>query len=561
MKQLTIRLPIWGTFFWIMMMSTSVIAQTVDCPATVLLALSRAGSTCFGVELSEACYGNGSVTASYFDDNFDGDFSATGDIAPITPIETLTTHASNEDLSVASIFLQANLADSEQRNTALLLFGETNVTNLIPPIQEFTITADGTINIRELPDITGEIVQRLGLSDIVVVNGRTEDGEWLRVRIPNSNDLGWIPSGVASENDPINALEIVDETTPFYRPFQIMTLTTGYDDALCDDTTESGILLQTPNLADDVELIINGAELRISATLFIQNQSDSMLAMYVLDGELEIALEEDTYFVPAGAYIELPLNSAENFTAPLNIAQPYDETQLSAVPINNLPDRVAITIGLTQAELDASLEAWAMVIPEQAVDNTITRNEVCRYTINQRANLWGGPGLFYEAVNEITSGSRVVPVLQTSDADDVVWWQLDNSNWIRAQVVDATGNCEQIPIVNDVPPPPTNTLSMETCMSINGPIRTGQIVIIQFTPAPWDSYEAALAATRVDAGQITVNEEALYITAGAPILRSGTDNIWFRIFSTTWLAESGTFRFVSRRTSYILTCNITVPFE
>ena len=556
------RAAVWLVYCLMMIagVSTTASAQTT-CPANVLLALSRAGSTCFDLAFNHACYGNGSAEAGFFDADGDLSFGAPGDRVPIASLSALATHTMEDGFSVVPVKVQANLADSEQRNTAILLFGEALAVNDVPPLATFVITANGTISIRDQPMITADIVARMGLGDNVTVNGRTPEGDWLRVRIPNRNDLGWIAADVAPANSPLDALAIVTPETPFYRPFQVIEVATGSGDALCDGAPESGILIQTPNTRTEVTLILNGASLTLSATVYVQNQPDGQLAFTVIDGQMAIALGETARFVPAGSRLMAPLDSDGMIAGLPDAAAPYNTAELAALPINNLPDRVQVAPALTQTELELAIADWQTAALEQDEEDLPTREEVCRYETNQRATIWGGPGLFYEAINEISSGTRLNPVLETTDADGNIWWQLDTTNWIRGAVVTATGGCEPIPIVQQVPPPRTNTLTMETCESDNGPIRVGQVVTLEFLPAPFENYEAAMAATSVDPGRITANEQPLYVSPGPPIRRrSGEEDIFFRTFSAVWLAESGTTRIVARRLSYILTCDVTVPF-
>jgi hypothetical protein len=82
--------------------------------------------------------------------------------------------------------VQSDLSEGEQRSAAFLIYCSVGIENYIPPMATFIVNARGTINIRDFPDITGEIVKRLGLGEQVTVNWRTAEGDWLRVRIPNN---------------------------------------------------------------------------------------------------------------------------------------------------------------------------------------------------------------------------------------------------------------------------------------------------------------------------------------------------------------------------------------
>jgi hypothetical protein len=202
---------------------------------------------------------------------------------------------------------------------------------------------------------------------------------------------------------------------------------------------------------------------------------------------------------------------------------------------------------------------------EQAVLTAVTPqpSPACRYLTTGTATLWAGPGEFYEAINELPSGSRIYPKLRTTDASGAVWWQLSNSNWIHANAVRQLGDCPDIPVTNVVPSEPYNTLSLETCKSLNGPLRVGQEVTIQFTPPAFENYYDASIAVGVDPGRITIDEQYQYVEASRPISigTAGTDQErYVRIFSTEWTATGGAHDIIGKRLSYIPTCHITVPF-
>jgi hypothetical protein len=179
------------------------------------------------------------------------------------------------------------------------------------------------------------------------------------------------------------------------------------------------------------------------------------------------------------------------------------------------------------------------------------------------STLWAGPADFYEAINEIGAGQPVSPVLQITDADGAVWWQLGNSNWIRAGEVRQSGECAEIPVTDFVPRQEYNTISLERCETQNGPLRVGQLVTLEFTPPAFENYYDANLALRVDPGEITIDERYQYVRASDPISigTAGTDQErYVRVFSTTWTATGGAHRIISERLSYILSCDITVPY-
>ena len=86
----------------------------------------------------------------------------------------------------------------------------------------------------------------------------------------------------------IATLDVVDESTPYFRPFQVMTLSTGVDDAPCEGASNSGVLIQTPNTFTPVEVTVNGVTLHLAATIYVQAQAGESMVINVLDGQVEV---------------------------------------------------------------------------------------------------------------------------------------------------------------------------------------------------------------------------------------------------------------------------------
>jgi hypothetical protein len=530
-------------FLLFVLMYTSVAAQT-DCPASVLLALARAGAACSGVGRNQVCFGNGESMDYQAFNSVEAVAPLPGTIVDLAGIESISIGDDEPpEWNVAVLQVQANLSDREQRSATLLLFGNVIVENGVPPLATVRITSSGTLNIRALPESDADILTTLPLRGSATANGRTQDNRWLRVITPN-NILGWASvENLTTEGDP-STLSIVDATTPFLRPFQVLTIITGSDDALCSGASESGALIQSPNTSSPVELIVNDARLRLAGTAFLQ--ADNLMTINVLDGYAEVASQGALQYVPAGA--RLSSDSA---------AQPYDAADLQFLPINNLPHRFPIPQPLTQEAIDSATAAWAAPAPTPVPTISPQEDDRCRRVTRRDESLTAGPGTFYEVVNEISVGTSVDPVFEVTDPAGQEWWQLRGGNWIPASAVISTGNCAEVPVTNFVPAPTYNELSLETCETTNGPLREGQYVEITFVPPAWHTYEDAYIAPQVDPGQITVDSQSLYVYAD-DVLEIAEDR-YIRVFETYWEATAGTHRIVGERLHYIITCNLTVP--
>lgn len=537
----------------IVLAAAPVLADAV-CPPKVVLSLARSGSACFGQERYQACYGNGSVESTFYTSKH-ADFAKPGDRIALSDLQQVHVQPLEGDISVATLYAQANLTDAEQRSVVFFLFGDAQLDNLVPPLPQMVVAARGALNIRRTPDDNGDIVKKMAVNETVIANGRSDDSNWLRVKVPNSNDLGWVSAKVVTADGNILTLAVVTVDSPVYRPFQIATLKTT-STALCSGALDSGLLLQTPNLFTPIEMSLNGVQMRLSGTFFIQ--AAGTLTVNVLDGQAELTVQGVTQFVPAGARAQIPLGADNTASAAPAVAEPYAVPV--ALPVNNLPYPVTVAAPLTQDALNQALANHAAIVEATPQpEATSVPDTTCRRIVKRTTTLWAGPGTYYEAINDLPPGTYVDPVLQTTDPDKRVWWQLRNSNWVRADAVEQTGECDDVPIATVITPPPDNNLPLETCESRNGPVRVGQQVRIHFTPPPFDGYEAAEYAQDVDPGFVTIDNETYYTYATEPIRLGTVEEKYIREFYIVWTAEAGTHRIVGKRLSYQLICNLTVP--
>lgn len=551
-------------FICFLLCAVSITAQAMAvCSPQVMLAFARSGSACFGLARNQACYGNGDVSAAFQNEDAAFAFTKPGDTIPLEQISSVSVNPAEGEVSVVNLLVQASLKDTEQRSVMFLLFGSATIHNHVDYLPEIPVTAKGTLNVRTTPHPDAEIITQLALNKGVVANGRTADGAWLRVYVPASEQLGWVARDVVSAQTNLDTLTLVDVSTPVHNPFQVMTVQTGHA-ALCDGEVAGGLLIQTPNVEQSVQMYINSVDVRLGGTAYLDTLETGYLTITVLDGEADIASGGESRFVPAGARSRIPIDPEfGQVSGEPSLAEPYDLDQLVNLPINNLPARLTIDEPLTSDRIEILLAEREAAQAAAAVVATPEVIEQCRYITIGTSTLWAGPAEFYEAINEIRAGQLVSPVLQITDANGVVWWQLRNSNWIRARDVRQSGECAEIPLTDFVPRQQYNTISMERCETQNGPLRVGQIVTIQFTPPAFENYYDARMATQVDPGQITIDERYHYVSASNPISigTAGTEEERFlRVFSTTWTATGGPHRIVSERLSYILTCDITVPF-
>ncbi|MEL7434605.1 MAG: SH3 domain-containing protein [Chloroflexota bacterium] len=454
-----------------------------------------------------------------------------------------------EDYAVASLQLQMSLLDTQPgRNVAVLAFGDATLTNQVPVRPTLLIESTGVLNIRAEPRADAAIIADFPLRTSIRANGRYTEGGWLRVAVPDSALVGWVSLNTVTVPEAIDTLNIVDIDTPFLRPFQLMSITTGQDDAPCEGAPPSGVLIQSPNTTDAVAFTIDGIDIQLSGTLFLQRDPNTTFTLRQIDGQALVTVGTNDQWLVSGAILALP---AETLTT-----TPYAPETLTGLPLNTLNYRVRLPDTITQADITARI-ADLEAEPVMVTVSTGDAPSFCRYIANRTLTLYAGPGTFHEIIRDVTAGTQVYPVFRLSDSDGTTWWQLNNSHWMLASGARSTGSCGEIPVTQVVQAPTSNTLVLETCDTTNGPIRSGQWVQIEFTPPSWRTLGEAQNAPTIASGQVTINQQNLWVSASSPVQVS--EESFLRTFSANWLAEAGTFRITGSRLSYSLICDVTVP--
>ncbi|MDQ7028036.1 MAG: hypothetical protein Q9P44_21040 [Anaerolineae bacterium] len=134
----------------------------------------------------------------------------------------------NDEYAVALMQLQLSLINTQPgRNVSVIAFGDVTLTNQVPVRPTILIESTGLLTLRTLPDIEADMIEQYPLRTTVTANGLYSDGGWLRVEVPDTSEIGWVSLDIITTNGDINSLNIVDVDTPFLRPFQLMSLSTG----------------------------------------------------------------------------------------------------------------------------------------------------------------------------------------------------------------------------------------------------------------------------------------------------------------------------------------------
>jgi hypothetical protein len=71
----------------------------------------------------------------------------------------------------------------------------------------------------------------------------------------------------------------------------------------------------------------------------------------------------------------------------------------------------------------------------------------CTVSTATNANQRSGPGTNFDLAGTLGAGTNALVDGQATGVDGFVWWRLGDGIWVRSDVVDETGNCEDVPVV------------------------------------------------------------------------------------------------------------------
>jgi hypothetical protein len=424
-------------FCLLIMTATTVTAQTVDCPALLQQWIEAVRQGCAGLAVNQVCYGNPDVSVQA-PENVRIDFGDPGDVLGLSLARTLQTSAFDaaaESWGVALLNTRANLLTT---GVTLVAFGETRLENNSSAPDDFLaltgiVRNTGAI-VRAKPDAEAEEVNLRYAGDRVPVIGRLSDDSWFK--LPE----GWVTADVVRFEDDTTLIPILSaESTlnEIYAPMQSFRLRTGWQEEPCAGAPQSGVLVQTPDSASDVVLVVNGAELRLTGTLLLQTTTEGRTVASLLEGVLTYG--EDGLLQPAQT-VQYGFNGDD-----IRYEQPtdYDYGRARFLPLVLLP---------REFELPFSLGGVLFPFtPGTGFLQTIAADGPCTVAWNADTNLRAGPGLEYPIRFGITTGFYGIAEARATGSDGEVWWRFVDSLWVAANITVVAGDCGNLPMVE--PPP------------------------------------------------------------------------------------------------------------
>jgi len=316
----------------VLVLATS-LAQDNTCDAIVQQALSSLGQNCDAMDRNSACYGFNKLGATFNEAQADDYFSKVSDRTPLNIVDTLTStplDTVNNTWGVAVMKVQANVPNSlPGQAVTFVLLGDAQIRNDVSPTDAFTpadgvdVSAIGNVNIRSAPSTRANVLGSVPDSTVLPADGRSADGEWLRV--PFNESPAWINRSLVNAPDAADNLPVI--TADLRTPMQAFYVTTGIGSSVNCNQAPDVLMIQGPDTMK-VNLTVNGADVQIGSTIVIRslpftlrdilndeelmkqfrpelggkNLPDDLVCnlsqLFVVDGQADV--NEDTLTLPTG---------------------------------------------------------------------------------------------------------------------------------------------------------------------------------------------------------------------------------------------------------------------
>ena len=348
-------------------------AQDMDGIGIIEGALAATDANCDSLSRDQACYGHALLSAAWQMGAVPLNFEAEGDTVNLSQIQSLKLSGLDVESGtwgVALMALRANLPSTQPDDVTLLAFGDVALANnvLSPTSAEVQVRTREYVNVRLGPSAQVGVAGVLAPGQTVTAVERLADNSWLRVRLPDSDETGWLFADLVTSQADLASLNVSDRNAAYYEPMQAFYFESGADIGEFERVPASGLLIQTPEGAGEVQLLINEINIQIGSTVYFQAQPNGMMTVATLEGHADVSALgfEQTAF--AGTQVTVRLNEAGVPMAAPNPPVPYDMDMMQLLPVGLLQRDIEISPPMTVVEIEAMLGEQAILTGENSSD-------------------------------------------------------------------------------------------------------------------------------------------------------------------------------------------------
>lgn len=425
-------------------------AQPEICPAAAALVRAAVANTtleCADVQIGEACYGSPTLET---DTVANTRFNRVGHTLAIPDLLALQSAPLNIDDGEWGITVMRPQSNTPNEILTYVVFGDVSLTSTSTesePVRTVPVrvTFDAGANVRSTPSESASLAGALTAGAIVPATGRLADGSWFRVFLDDGTS-GWVRADLIRVEGDLAAIPAItpDEPAPLslFSPMLVFQFTSGQDDSPCSSVPNSGILAQTGGV--EMHLIINGIDLYLNGTVYLQAKPEGGLMVTTLEGDVRIVSAQTEEFVIPGFRSEVRWDADQ-----LALGTPRTPLQTEFVRVLALP------LSLLPRSVEPEFNLLGVVTP--AAPNPlagITAESRCTVAaVNDEVRLRIGPGRDYPVRGGLFTDQSANAEARAIGSDGAIWWRLAEGMWVRSDIVFWEGDCGALPMI-DAPPLP-----------------------------------------------------------------------------------------------------------
>ncbi len=390
------------------------LAQDDECAVMVQQVLSDVARHCADTGSGAACFGHGPIAITIRDDS--EAFDTVGDILALDSVCCMrlgSLHPPGE----WGIGVMKVRPDGAEHTVTYVLLGEVEILNAASFFSELEARVESDTSVYAGPGSHYATLTSVAAGDVLHVNACSCTKNWLRVRL-TSGEIGWVPARRITVLGEVDSLPVAAHDTPVYAAMQAFTFQSGSDRPVCASAPSSGLLIQSPAEAGQTRLWINGVDVTLASTLFVQAEPGGEFTIAVLDGSAIIVMNDETITAPAGVRVAIPLSEGYAPSGHMRVG-PYALADVEHLPLALLPQGVDVAAAFSDLR--------PLIIGQKTCNVVSDRGEtLCAL---HYVNLGGQPivrleaEFVYAAQGKWESGFHTSPAVLDGDAvsGDLAW--------------------------------------------------------------------------------------------------------------------------------------------
>ncbi len=341
------RPPIWMVLGFLFITPFVALMQGGECTTFVKQALAATDKVCMDTGRNEACYGHISLDAQPQAQDATFKFSEVGDkidVARVSRLRLSPMDVKTDVWGVALLKVQADIPNSmPDANVSVLVFGDVELENAIPdPVfVDAVVAGPSNANIRRQPSNRAFVISSLTPTTKVQAKGRSKDGAWLYVGLPNDQGSGWVRRSLMKSTEDLTQLKELDPSLTSYGPMQAFYLQNGKHQTSCQNVPNDGILIQTPEGVAQVQLWINEVKIKLGSTAFIQASSEKKtMSVTTLEGAAHVEALGVEQVAVEGTTVTVRIDENMMPVAPPSLPKAYILNEVQALPVGSLERQI-----------------------------------------------------------------------------------------------------------------------------------------------------------------------------------------------------------------------------